>query len=120
MAISVTMVCLIFWAAAQANLWIDLVAIVRLPWGLVTLADLSFGLFFIALWIAHLERRVWPTAMWIVLLLVLGNLATAIYLLVRLYKCRSLTEVLTPTSRAVPGDRRRGDLTGEVNQLESR
>lgn len=98
--IGVTMVGLIIWAGARSNLWDELVAIARIPWGLVTLADLSAGLLFVAFWIALMERRWWPTAGWIVLVFCIGNLATAIYLCVRIRRCGSLMEAFTPGKRS--------------------
>ena len=53
------------------------------PWGLVTLADLYAGLLLFAIVIAATERRLWPAVFWITPLFVLGNVWTALWLLVR-------------------------------------
>ena len=65
------------------------------PWGLVTLIDLFCGLFFAALWIGAVEgdRRVAIAG--IALLFVLGNLVTAVYLLLRARHATGLRELLT-------------------------
>lgn len=89
-------------ASGQEDVLTALVAIGSDPWGLVTLIDLFCGLFFVALWIGAVEsdRRVAFVA--IALLLVLGNLVTAVYLLLRARRASGLVELLT-TRRALFG-----------------
>ena len=101
-AIGIALIGLFVWAGMQSSLWGELQSIVRLPWGLVTLIDLSVGLIVVALWIAVLERRWWPTAGWIALLLCLGNLATVIYLLNRFRRSDSILGALTPQANRRP------------------
>lgn len=86
---------LIIWAGLQSNLATELQGVAEMPWGLVTLADLSIGLIVVAMWIAVLERRWWPTVAWIVLLFCLGNLVTVAYFLFRLRRYGSLSAAMT-------------------------
>lgn len=51
------------------------------PWGRMTLADLTAGFVFIAMWIALREGTASRAAPWIVALFLLGNLVTGIYVL---------------------------------------
>lgn len=50
-----------------------------LAWGKVTLVDLYVGLALFAAWVAFRERRILSTIVWSIALVVLGNLAAAIY-----------------------------------------
>lgn len=53
--------------------------LLAMPWGVVSLVDLFTGFSLFALWMAYRERR-WPNIIiWWVLLIVLGNLTSAIY-----------------------------------------
>lgn len=87
-------------ASLEMNLGEGLRVVASTWWGVVTLADLGAGLVFIALWIALLERRVWPTAAWIVGLFLLGNFTTLAYLLVRCFRYRTLREVVLGAPRS--------------------
>jgi hypothetical protein len=62
---------------AGAELWQD-------PWFRATLADAYFGFLVIYLWIAYKERTWSLRALWFVLVLLLGNIAIAIYFLLQL------------------------------------
>jgi hypothetical protein len=53
----------------------------RHPWFQVSMADLYTGLFLFSGWIGFRERSRTRTTIWILLLILLGNLATCIYAL---------------------------------------
>ncbi|MGC9372021.1 MAG: DUF1475 family protein [Thermovirgaceae bacterium] len=59
-----------------------------LAWGKVTLVDLYVGLAFFAAWVIHRERSVGRAAPWLALLVVLRNLAAALYLILALRRCQ--------------------------------
>ena len=64
---------------AAGDLWRD-------PWFRATLADAYFGFLTVYVWIAYRERG-WPRRLlWFVLLMALGNIAIAGYLLWALFK----------------------------------
>ncbi len=66
---------------AGSELWPD-------PWFRATLADAYFGFITIYLWIAYKERS-WPArSLWFFLVMGLGNIAIAIYLLIQLFRLR--------------------------------
>ena len=62
---------------AGAELWPD-------PWFRATLADAYFGFIAVYLWIAWRERTTARRIVWFVLVMALGNIAIAIYVLLRL------------------------------------
>ena len=82
-------------ASGQGNVLTAMGVIGRDPWGLVTLIDLFCGLFFAALWIGAVEADRRVAILGIVLLFVLGNLVTAVYLLLRARRAAGLGELLT-------------------------
>ena len=63
--------------AAGSRLWGDW-------WFKATLADAYFGFLAVFVWIGWRERTVAARALWFVLLMTLGNIATAIYFLLAL------------------------------------
>ena len=81
---------------AGADLWSD-------PWFRATLADAYFGFLAVFLWIAYKERTWRRRILWFVLLMALGNIAIAIYLLIQLFRLPSSATMedllLRPTAR---------------------
>lgn len=65
--------------AAGADLWDD-------PWFRATLADAYFGFLTVYLWIAYKEGTWGRRILWFVLVMTLGNIAIAIYLLIQLFR----------------------------------
>jgi hypothetical protein len=63
-------------------------------WGVVTLIDLGTGLLFAALWIALVERQRAVAVVAIAGLFVLGNLVTAVYLLLRARRAASVADLV--------------------------
>ena len=68
--------------------------IIDLVWGRVTLVDLYVGIALFAAFVAWRERSAVVTIVWIVLFIVLGNLATAVYVLVAALQADSVEELL--------------------------
>ncbi len=64
---------------AAADLWTD-------PWFRATLADAYFGFLAVYLWIAYKEPSWGRRVLWFVLLMLLGNIAIAVYLLLQLFR----------------------------------
>jgi hypothetical protein len=88
------------WASGQSSLPEGFGAVMDLRWGAVTMLDLYSGLFFVAGWIAAMERGRPAVALaWLVALLCLGNLATMGYLLLRARRARTFGDLFTPRAR---------------------
>lgn len=68
--------------------------IAALAWGKVTLIDLYVGLAFFGAWVALRERRAVVVVFWWMGLVVLGNLAAAVYLAVVVFRADTLKQVL--------------------------
>lgn len=82
-AAALVLAALIVRAMAQASFGASFAAIAADPWGLVTLVDLYLGFLFAAAVVALVERPL-AAAGWIVALLVLGNVVSAVWLALRL------------------------------------
>jgi len=54
------------------------------PWGIVSLVDLYVGFALYSVWIAYREKSVLNTIVWIVLMIVLGFWAGALYMFLAL------------------------------------
>jgi hypothetical protein len=63
--------------SATRQLWPD-------PWFRATLADAYCGFLFFWLWVAWREQSVAKSILWFILIMVLGNLAMASYILLQL------------------------------------
>ena len=88
-----TVVCLgvlsvMLYATVSASLHQDVLTATRQlwpdPWFRATLADAYFGFLFFWLWVAWREQSVEQSILWFVLIMTLGNIAMAGYLLVQL------------------------------------
>tara|TARA_B100000902_G_scaffold20217_1_gene24262 strand:- start:16409 stop:16726 length:318 start_codon:yes stop_codon:yes gene_type:complete len=83
--IAAAMTIVILWAQSQVSILDS--PIPQLPWGIVSLVDLYAGFTIFGLWIAYKEP-VQKTIFWIIALIVLGNLTTAIYVIYSIRKSR--------------------------------
>ena len=83
--ITVAMIGVIIWAQNQVSLFDS--PIPDLPWGIVSLVDLYGGFILVCLWIAYKESLS-ATIIWSFFVLILGNLATAIYVIYSINKSR--------------------------------
>ena len=82
-------------------------AIWALSWGRVTLVDLYVGLIFFGFWVSVRERRLSAVVIWWLALVVLGNLAAALYLVFASFTSSTVHELLTgdrvhPNSAVIP------------------
>ena len=79
-----------FWASmdrsvfqAGRGLWPD-------PWFLTTLLDAYLGFLIFYVWVAYKERTTLSRILWFLLIMALGNMAAAFYILLQLGKLRSV------------------------------
>jgi len=80
--------------SATRQLWPD-------PWFRATLADAYCGFLFFWLWVAWREQSVVRGVLWFVLIMALGNLAMAVYVLLRLRHIRNGADLQRLFSREV-------------------
>ena len=96
-SILVAMLCVTSWASMQVALWEMPRAVATHPWFIATLFDTYFAFLAFWLWVAWRERKWWRSLLWLVAIFLLGNIAMAIYMLIRLFqlpRTASLEDVL--------------------------
>lgn len=64
------------------------------PWGRLTLIDLYIGLLLFSVYVIWRERSAGSSALWIAAFLVLGNLATAAYLVRAAFDAESVDDLM--------------------------
>ncbi len=74
------------WASKQVPLWEIPYETWTYPWFLATLADAYWGFLTFYCWIAYKEVSWISRIAWLVAVLLLGNIAMAVYALIQLFK----------------------------------
>lgn len=59
------------------------------PWLVATLFDAYFGFLWFWLWVAYKEQGLFKPLLWLLLIMLLGNMAMAAYMLVQLWRLPS-------------------------------
>jgi len=93
----VSMLAVTSWASTHVALWELPGEIWRHPWFIATLFDAYWGFFTFYLWLAWRERTLLRQVVWFVLIVLLGNIAMAGYMLwivFRLPTSASMADVL--------------------------
>lgn len=73
------------------------------PWFLATLSDAYFGFLTFYVWVAWKEQSWWARLLWFVAIMLLGNLAMALYVLSELRTLKEKAELPALFSRRNPG-----------------
>jgi hypothetical protein len=81
LVVLVSLLAMCVYASLDRALWNLPREIVGDPWFLATLLDACWGFIVIWLWIAYREDRPWVRGAWLLAVLLLGNMAVALYLL---------------------------------------
>jgi predicted permease len=84
-----TMLCVTGWAGARVPLWQTPDAVLLHPWFIATLFDCYFAFLTFYLWVAYRESRWLARLLWLIAILLLGNIAMASYLLIALWRLPS-------------------------------
>jgi len=74
------------WASTQVALWNIPGEIGGHPWFIATLFDAYWGFFTFYCWVAYRERSAGGRILWFVLIVCLGNIAMALYMLIILFR----------------------------------
>jgi hypothetical protein len=82
----VAMLAVTSWASSVVALWNTPREVALHPWFIATLFDTYFAFLTFWLWLAWKERT-WPARLgWLIGILLLGNIAMAVYLLIQLFR----------------------------------
>jgi len=95
------------WVTSWASLRVSILAIPRdvftHPWFIATLFDAYFGFLTFYVWQAWKEQSLAARVLWFINVMLLGNLAMAIYVLVELFRIKESSQIAEVISRRNPG-----------------
>jgi predicted permease len=74
------------WASSVVALWNTPRAVATHPWFIATLFDTYFAFLTFYAWVAYKETSTVARLLWLIGILLLGNIAMAIYMLIRLFR----------------------------------
>ena len=98
----VTMLAATSWASYHCALWKTPETLVTHPWFIATLFDFYFGFLTFFAWVSYKETTWAARLAWLVAILLLGNIAMSIYMLITLFRLpatASLEQVLLRAKR---------------------
>ena len=100
-AIFMVMIAVTLWAASHSSLLDPAVraAFNAQPWAIATLFDAYCGFITFFVWVAFRERGLGVKILWLVLVLLLGNIAMSCYVLLQLFRLKPdepLTSLFAP------------------------
>jgi di/tricarboxylate transporter len=72
----------------ESNLFTEWNFLGSIPWMRATLWDFYTNVLVIYLWVAYKEQRILSKLMWLVLLVLLGSIATCAYVLIALFRLK--------------------------------
>lgn len=87
----ISMIVVTSWASYHESVFAGGSKLFDQPWGIATLVDTYFGFFMFYLWVLYKERTALAKGIWLILIVGLGNIAMAVYLLIQIKKRRSDT-----------------------------
>ncbi len=82
----VSMLAVTGWASSLQALWKIPGEVIGHPWFIATLFDAYFGFLFFWIWVAYKERRWTARLGWLVGILLFGNIAMALYVLILTFR----------------------------------
>jgi hypothetical protein len=84
--ILVSMLYVTIWASLELNLFTHLPTLLKDPWVIATLFDAYYGFITFYLWVCYKENSMIARLLWLIGIMLLGNIAMAIYVLIQLFK----------------------------------
>lgn len=84
--ILVAMLAVTGWASSHVALWQVPKTVIGHPWFVATLFDTYFAFLTFWVWVAYKERGWGGRIGWLFAILILGNIAMAVYMLIQLFR----------------------------------
>lgn len=84
-----SMIAVTGWASRDCAVWAIPHDVVTHPWFIATLADCYWAFLTFFIWVAYKERSWLSRALWLIAILLLGNMAMAAYCLIQLFRVRA-------------------------------
>lgn len=91
------------WASLQQSIFAIPREILSHPWFIATLFDAYWGFLTFYVWQAWKERNLAARILWFIAVMLLGNLAMSIYVLVELFRIRESSQLAEVITRRNPG-----------------
>ncbi len=82
----VSMLVVTSWASFYENVFVGGAKIIAEPWGIATLFDTYFAFFTFYFWLAYKENHLFKNIVWLILVILFGNIAMAIYGLLEIHR----------------------------------
>ena len=82
----VSMLSVTSWASMHCALWAIPKEVIGHPWFIATLFDAYWGFLTFYCWVVYKEPSVVARVSWLIAILLLGNIAMAVYMLIQLFK----------------------------------
>ncbi|MDB6119267.1 MAG: hypothetical protein JWO08_3048 [Verrucomicrobiaceae bacterium] len=82
----VSMLWVTSWATMQCALWDTPRAVATHPWFIATMFDTYWGFITFYCWLAYKERSWVAKILWFIAVMLLGNIAMSIYILIQLFR----------------------------------
>ena len=86
----------IIWASIESNVIIGFREVLATRWGMATLVDIYISLTFIGVWIGVIEKSLKKGIIWTLSLYFWGNIATLIYIILRVLKSSKPSDIFLP------------------------
>ncbi|MBL9145557.1 MAG: DUF1475 family protein [Verrucomicrobiaceae bacterium] len=81
------------WASFECALWNTPRAVATHPWFIATLFDTYWGFLTFYCWLAYKERSWAAKIGWLIGILLLGNIAMALYMLIQLFRVSATAKI---------------------------
>ncbi len=78
------MTCILIYGFTIGNFSAEGAKLLSMPWGIVSLVDLYVGFALFSCWIVFREKAILPSVIWVILMMVLGFWAGALYTFIAL------------------------------------
>lgn len=95
MVVLASMLAVTSWASMECALWKTPREVATHPWFIATLFDTYWGFLTFYCWVAYKETTWLARIAWLVGVLLLGNIAMAIYMLIQLFKVSADAKIET-------------------------
>lgn len=99
----VSMLVVTGWASSQVALWKTPREVVMHPWFIATLFDTYWGFITFYVWLAYKETSNAARLLWLIAIVLLGNIAMASYLLIQLFRLPAGARIEELLLRRSPG-----------------
>ncbi len=103
LAVLASMLWVTSWASLQGSLFAIPREVFTHPWFIATLFDAYLGFLTFYVWQAWKEQSLPARVLWFIAVMLLGNLAMAIYLLVELFRIKESSQISEVIVRRNPG-----------------